>query len=44
MIASCVRTTDIAARWGGEEFLVLMPNTPFDDARLIAERILTHLR
>ena len=44
VIASCVRTTDIAARWGGEEFLVLMPNTPFDDARVIAERILTHLR
>ncbi|UZJ57749.1 GGDEF domain-containing protein [Pseudomonas sp. KU26590] len=44
VIAKCVRTTDIAARWGGEEFLVLMPNTPFEDARLIAERILTHIR
>ncbi|KGF65080.1 GGDEF domain-containing protein [Pseudomonas lutea] len=44
IIASCVRTTDIAARWGGEEFLVLMPDTPLEDARLIAERILTQLR
>jgi diguanylate cyclase (GGDEF)-like protein len=33
-----------AARWGGEEFLVLMPMTTFDEARVIAERILTHIR
>jgi diguanylate cyclase (GGDEF)-like protein len=43
VIAGCVRTTDIAARWGGEEFLVLMPNTTFEEARLIAERILMRI-
>ncbi|MCL7930025.1 GGDEF domain-containing protein [Halomonas llamarensis] len=45
------RATDIVARIGGEEFCLLMPNTPVDDAENVAERIrhaiaiepLTHL-
>lgn len=43
-ISSCVRGTDMAARWGGEEFLVLMPNTPLADAQAVAERIQAHIR
>lgn len=43
-IAGCVRTTDIAARWGGEEFLVLMPNTALAEARQVADRVLAHIR
>ncbi len=35
----CVRSCDIIGRWGGEEFLVLCPETELDDAVLIAERI-----
>lgn len=34
-----MRSNDIAIRWGGEEFLILLPNTPLDDAVLLAERI-----
>ncbi len=34
-----VRTTDILARWGGEEFMVLMPQTESDKARSMAERL-----
>jgi diguanylate cyclase (GGDEF)-like protein len=43
-IAGCVRGTDIAARWGGEEFLVLMPTTSLAEAGAVAERVLEHIR
>lgn len=43
-IAGCVRDSDIAARWGGEEFLVLMPATSLLEARQVAERVLTHIK
>jgi two-component system, cell cycle response regulator len=33
------RATDIVARFGGEEFVVLMPNTDLENARAIADRI-----
>ncbi|MEX1199104.1 MAG: diguanylate cyclase [Pseudohongiellaceae bacterium] len=34
-----VRDTDIAARWGGEEFMILLPETDSDDALVLAERL-----
>ncbi len=34
-----LRSGDIAGRWGGEEFLVLMPRTDADGAGRVAERI-----
>jgi len=37
--SSLKRSTDIAARWGGEEFSVLLPNTTIDGAMFIAEDI-----
>ncbi|CAM3074053.1 GGDEF domain-containing protein [Pseudomonas floridensis] len=39
VISSSVRSGDMAARWGGEEFLVLMPDTSTADAQRVAERI-----
>ncbi len=33
------RPTDLVARFGGEELVVLLPNTTLDGARLVAERI-----
>jgi diguanylate cyclase (GGDEF)-like protein len=39
-----VRATDVASRWGGEEFLVLMPDTPEHAAQAVAERILLRIR
>ncbi len=34
-----VRPDDFVARWGGEEFLLLLPACPLDGARAIAERV-----
>ncbi len=37
-IMDSVRTTDLATRPGGEEFVIVMPNTTIADAEKIAER------
>ncbi|GHC75965.1 PleD family two-component system response regulator [Limoniibacter endophyticus] len=34
-----VRGIDLACRFGGEEFVVVMPDTPFDSSTKVAERI-----
>jgi len=34
-----LRTDDIACRWGGEEFLIILPRTGLDEAKIVAERI-----
>ncbi len=39
IISSSLRSSDIAARYGGDEFFVLMPDTSIDKAVLVAERI-----
>lgn len=38
-----VNKNDTSARWGGEEFIVFMPDTPLEKATLEAERIRTEL-
>lgn len=41
-LQQCVRSTDTVARWGGDEFIILMPNLDnLDDAIATAQRILT---
>lgn len=34
-----LRQGDALARWGGEEFLIMLPNTKLEGARVIAEKI-----
>lgn len=34
-----LRASDVLARWGGEEFIVLLPNTSEDRAALVAESL-----
>ncbi len=42
-VASNVRAIDLPCRYGGEEFVVIMPDTPLGGAELVAERIRTHV-
>ena len=39
ILAAAIRTTDYAGRFGGEEFTVLLPETPLEGAVEVAERI-----
>lgn len=39
-----LRPSDVVGRYGGEEFLVLMPNTDKEGARQVADRLLTSVR
>lgn len=38
-LRSCLRTGDVLARWGGEEFVLIMPNTEADQAVAALERV-----
>jgi len=39
MIKQRIRKTDCLARWGGEEFIILLPNIPVDKAAGLAEEL-----
>ena len=39
LLRETIRAEDVAARWGGEEFIVILPHTPCDAAAALAERI-----
>jgi diguanylate cyclase (GGDEF)-like protein len=43
VLAATVRDADVAGRWGGEEFLLVLPGTDAAGAALLAERIRAHL-
>jgi diguanylate cyclase (GGDEF)-like protein len=38
-IKDAVRKQDVCARWGGDEFLVLLPETDYETATYVAEKI-----
>ncbi len=39
MAGKCIRASDILARWGGEEFSILLPETDLHGAYQVAEKI-----
>jgi diguanylate cyclase (GGDEF)-like protein len=43
IVERCLRPIDTLGRWGGEEFLAVLPETGADDATRVAERILARV-
>ncbi len=39
VVTTHIRVVDVAARWGGEEFMVLMPQSDLEAARITAEKL-----
>lgn len=39
ILSTCLRAGDVLARWGGEEFMLLLPDTTPDEALKILERM-----
>ncbi|OUR74604.1 hypothetical protein A9Q78_00265 [Methylophaga sp. 41_12_T18] len=39
IISANIRPLNVASRWGGEEFVILLPNTNAKDAKIVAERL-----
>ncbi len=39
LLGRLTRASDILSRWGGEEFMLLLPNSDQDSAKLIAEKL-----
>jgi diguanylate cyclase (GGDEF)-like protein len=40
VLRGCVRNEDICGRWGGEEFLLLLPETSAEDSLSVANKVL----
>ncbi len=40
-IKDCIRQIDTAARYGGDEFAIILPNTMLADASIVGERMVT---
>lgn len=44
IIKSQIRSSDLAARYGGEEMVIIFPDTPLDKATIICERIRSEIQ
>ncbi len=44
ILEDSIRTIDILGRYGGDEFLVILPETKIEEARIVAERVQKNLR
>jgi diguanylate cyclase (GGDEF)-like protein len=39
LLVGALRSVDVVGRYGGEEFMAVLPQTGFDEARLTADRV-----
>ena len=39
ILQKSIRKTDVVGRWGGEEFIIITPNTTISQAQILAEKI-----
>ncbi|GMR05160.1 MAG: sensor domain-containing diguanylate cyclase [Thermodesulfobacteriota bacterium] len=44
LLKKIIRSVDMAFRYGGDEFIILMPETPKKNARIVANKIRTELK
>jgi diguanylate cyclase (GGDEF)-like protein len=44
VLKSCVRNEDVCARWGGEEFMILLPETAAESSLPVAKKVLEAMR
>ncbi|MEO0239003.1 MAG: diguanylate cyclase [candidate division WOR-3 bacterium] len=44
LLKNTLRESDTITRYGGDEFIVLLPNTPLESAESVAERIIKNLQ
>lgn len=44
ILKSCCRKEDIVARWGGDEFVILLPKSDYSGAEAVCERIRNRLQ
>jgi diguanylate cyclase (GGDEF)-like protein len=44
ILTDSVRTIDLVARWGGEEFLIICPETDINGAKKLGEKLLNAIR
>lgn len=43
-IMKSLRESDVLIRYGGDEFIIYLPNTDFEDAKFVAEKILSSVK
>lgn len=43
LVSENIRDVDVFARWGGEEFMILVPHNDIEGARILAEKLRTML-
>ena len=44
LMSESLRSTDVIGRWGGEEFLIIAPNSDTQETTIIAEKMLQQIR